>query len=106
MGGDDMKAWAEKFYNSDAWRACREAYLQSVGGLCERSSTPDDPVVAEIVHHKIYLTPENINDPNITLSWDNLEALSQKEHNREHHAAERALRYTFDADGNLQALAP
>ena len=25
----------------------------------------------EIVHHKIELTPENIDDPGITLSWDN-----------------------------------
>ena len=58
-----MKAWAEQFYNSDAWRACREAFLQSKGYLCERCSTPDNPVVAKIAHHKIYLTKENINNP-------------------------------------------
>ena len=47
-----MKAWAEQFYNSDAWRACREGFLQSKGYLCERCSTPDNPVVAKIAHHR------------------------------------------------------
>ncbi len=96
-----MKAWAEQFYNSDAWRACREAFLQSKGYLCERCSTPDNPVVAKIAHHKIYLTKENINNPYITLSWDNLEALCQDCHNKEHHRGERKKRYSFDANGNL-----
>lgn len=96
-----MKAWAEQFYNSDAWRACREGFLQSKGYLCERCSTPDNPVVAKIAHHKIYLTKENINNPYITLSWDNLEALCQDCHNKEHHRGERKKRYSFDANGNL-----
>lgn len=96
-----MKAWAEQFYNSDAWRACREAFLQSKGYLCERCSTPDNPVVAKIAHHKIYLTKENINNPYIALSWDNLEALCQDCHNKEHHRGERKKRYSFDANGNL-----
>ena len=96
-----VKAWAEQFYNSDAWRACREGFLQSKGYLCERCSTPDNPVVAKIAHHKIYLTKENINNPYITLSWDNLEALCQDCHNKEHHRGERKKRYSFDANGNL-----
>ena len=96
-----MKAWAEQFYNSDAWRACREGFLQSKGYLCERCSTPDNPVVAKIAHHKIYLTKENINNPYIALSWDNLEALCQDCHNKEHHRGERKKRYSFDANGNL-----
>jgi 5-methylcytosine-specific restriction endonuclease McrA len=96
-----VKAWAEQFYNSDAWRACREGFLQSKGYLCERCSTPDNPVVAKIAHHKIYLTKENINNPYITLSWDNLEALCQDCHNKEHHRSERKKRYSFDANGNL-----
>ncbi|MFR4009312.1 MAG: hypothetical protein ACLT0Y_08605 [Christensenellales bacterium] len=45
-----MKPWAERFYNSDAWRACREGFLQSKGYLCERCSTPDNPIVAKIAH--------------------------------------------------------
>lgn len=80
-----MKPWAERFYNSDAWRSCRDSFLKSKGYLCERCSTPDDPVTAKIAHHKTYLTKQNINDPYIALSWDNLEALCQDCHNKEHH---------------------
>ncbi len=100
-GERDLKAWAEWFYNSDAWRACREAFLQSKGYLCERCSTPDNPVVAKIAHHKTYLTKVNINDPYIALSWNNLEALCQDCHNKEHHRGERERRYSFDEKGNL-----
>lgn len=87
--GASMKPWAEQFYNSDAWRSCRDAFLQSKGYLCERCSTPDDPVAAKIAHHKTYLTKQNVNDPYIALSWDNLEALCQDCHNKEHHRSKR-----------------
>ena len=53
-----MKPWAERFYNSDAWRSCRDSFLKSKGYLCERCSTPDDPVTAKIAHHKTYLGVE------------------------------------------------
>ena len=96
-----MKPWAEQFYNSDAWRTCRETFLQSKDYLCERCSTPHDPVAAKIAHHKIYLTKQNINDPYIALSWDNLEALCQDCHNKEHHRSTRKKRYAFDEQGNL-----
>lgn len=55
-----MKPWAERFYNSDAWRSCRDSFLKSKGYLCERCSTPDDPVTAKIAHHKTYLTKQNM----------------------------------------------
>lgn len=96
-----MKAWAVGFYGGDAWRECREGFLQSKGYLCERCSTPSNPVVAKIAHHKKYLTKDNIHDPRIALSWKNLEALCQDCHNKEHHAAERKLRYSFDSEGKL-----
>ena len=96
-----MKPWAERFYNSEAWRACRDGFLKSKGYLCERCSTPSDPVVAKIAHHKTYLTKKNINDPAITLSWDNLEALWPDCHNKEHHRNDDRRRYDFDEEGNL-----
>ncbi len=37
-----------------------------------------------IVHHKKELTPENINDPAVALSFDNLELLCDEHHNRQH----------------------
>ena len=96
-----MKPWAERFYNSDAWRSCRDSFLKSKGYLCERCSTPDDPVTAKIAHHKTYLTKQNINDPYIALSWDNLEALCQDCHNKEHHRNDKKKRYAFDEAGNI-----
>lgn len=51
---------------------------------------------------KIWLTPKNIHEQSITLCWDNLEALCQDCHNKEHHAKNvRAKRYAFTADGEL-----
>ena len=52
------KEWAKSFYQSKAWRRCRDAFFISKQGLCERCENP-----GKIVHHKIYITPNNINDP-------------------------------------------
>lgn len=101
-----MKPWAEQFYNSDAWRTCRASFLQSKGYMCERCSTPDDPIIAKIAHHRTYLTRRNINDATVTLSWDNLEALCQDCHNKEHHGEKRRKRYYFDEDGNVIPILP
>ncbi|TCT23381.1 HNH endonuclease [Melghiribacillus thermohalophilus] len=92
-----MKTRAEKFYKSKAWRQCRDAYYVAKHGLCERCSSP-----GKIVHHRIYLTPENINDPDISLNWNNLELLCQDCHNKEHHGTEPvADGLRFDESGNL-----
>lgn len=74
-----MKPWAKKFYKSKAWLNCRAAYIKKVFGLCERCGQP-----GKIVHHKIYLNQENINKPEITLDFSNLEYLCQNCHNAEH----------------------
>lgn len=92
-----MKKWAEKFYKSKAWQECRQAYFIYRHGICERCGRP-----GEIVHHKVYLTPENINDPNIILSFDNLELLCQDCHNKEHSAKlPVAGGLAFDENGDL-----
>lgn len=90
-----MKEWAKEFYHSKSWIDTRRAYLISQHYLCERCGEP-----AKVVHHKNYLTKRNINNADITLNWDNLEALCQDCHNREHHATD-TRRYKFDADGNV-----
>lgn len=101
-----MKPWAERFYHSLAWHACRDAFLQSKGYLCERCSTRDDPIVAKIAHHKTYLTRANVGDPRVSLSWKNLEALCQDCHNREHKAKRKKKRYRFDESGNIFRTPP
>lgn len=98
--GAKVKPWAEAFYKGDAWQQCRAAFLASKHYLCERCSTPDNPVVAKIAHHKVYLNERNVADPSIALSWGNLEALCQDCHNKEHHK-KQGRRYDFDKDGNV-----
>jgi 5-methylcytosine-specific restriction endonuclease McrA len=101
-GVANVKAWAEQFYNSAAWHDCREAYMQSAGYICERCGTAGDPVAADIVHHRIYIDRGNVHDPNVTLSFDNLEALCQTCHNREHRPITGTKpRYAFDSGGNM-----
>lgn len=73
------KEWAKKFYNSKQWLKCRAEYKEKVFGLCERCEEP-----GSVVHHKSYLTPENINDAYVTLNHDNLELLCDDCHNKEH----------------------
>jgi len=94
-------AEAKRFYNSARWKRCRSSYIQSVFGLCERCSEPGD-----IVHHKIYIGSENIDDATVTLSHDNLEYLCQTCHNKEHFTKYSPLRigFAFDDDGNLMEI--
>jgi len=51
------KEYAKKFYNTRAWKECREGYIKSVYGLCEKCQK-----TGHIVHHKKYITPQNINN--------------------------------------------
>lgn len=92
------REFAKAFYKSKAWRTCREGYIKSVYGLCERCGQPGDEV-----HHKIRLTPSNINDPNVALNWDNLELLCMSCHSKEHMGNDSATKegLAFDKDGNL-----
>lgn len=70
-----MKEYAKKFYKSKAWVKCRNAYFNSQNGICELCGK-----IGEEVHHKQYLTAENIHDVNITLAWENLQLLCRTCH--------------------------
>ena len=95
--------FAKKFYNSKEWKKCREAYKQSRFGICERCGEP-----GEEVHHIIYLTPDNINNPEITLSFENLELLCSSCHSKEHNEKYSPLRedVMFDEEGDLVPSPP
>ena len=84
----------EQFYKSKAWQKTRDAYITYRNGKCERCNCG-----GVIVHHKTYITSQNINNPEITLNFNNLELLCRKCHNQEHFKEEIA--YKFDDDGNL-----
>ena len=74
----------KKLYNSKAWKNCRNSYLHSVGGLCERCLRKNIYTAGEIVHHKIHLSDENCSKPEIALNFDNLECLCRKCHAEVH----------------------
>ena len=96
-----MKEYAKEFYSSKTWQRCREGYRKSVGGLCERCLKQGRYTPGVIVHHKVHITPENIDDPNVTLDWRNLELVCRDCHAVEHGAAEH--RYEADALGRISA---
>lgn len=93
-----MKA-TDWFYKTEAWQACRDAYAKSVGGLCERCLKKGRVVPGEIVHHRKYLDPQNVNDATVSLSWDNLELLCRECHGMEHRKNKK--RYKVDALGRV-----
>ncbi|MFZ5352753.1 MAG: HNH endonuclease [Bacillota bacterium] len=97
------KDFAKAFYNSTAWQQCRDGYIQLVHGLCESCLRKGDYKPGKIVHHKITLTPENINNPEISLNWEHLEYDCQDCHNQEHHGNSEVTGegLMFDANGDL-----
>lgn len=99
------KEFSDWFYHTPAWELTRAAYIKYIGGYCERcrceveqgKRSLADMKPIKIVHHKKHLTPENINDPAVTLSFDNLEGLCDEHHNREHKTKNK--RFRFDERG-------
>lgn len=96
-----MRDFAKTFYSSKAWKQTRAAYAKSKGNLCERCLKKGLIVPGVIVHHKVYLTPENINDPAVSLNWNNLELVCADCHAEEHNRLQR--RYTVDEYGRVTA---
>jgi len=88
----------QSFYWTNKWRKTAALFMESKNGICERCGR-----LAHIVHHKEYITPENVSNPDITLNWDNLEALCSDCHNKEHNAgASIADGLMFDANGDIR----
>lgn len=101
-----MQDWAYKFYSSVAWQTCREAYKAQVNNLCEKCAEKGVVTAGEIVHHKIPLTRHNINNPNLTLSFDNLRLECRACHGGSHSSGVLMDGYAFDDSGDLVALPP
>jgi len=101
--------WAVAFYHSPAWLHNRKAYMgMSVDtpfgvvppGMCERCYELGEMKPAKVVHHKTHLNPNNITDPNVTLSFDNFQRLCQDCHAVVHSGSEHT-RARFDENGNV-----
>lgn len=98
------KEFAKPFYNSKAWKQCRESFISkriSVdGGMCQCGCGE----LGYIVDHMEEITPENINDPDITLNHENLQYLTLECHNTKTFGSrEGATRedVMFDSSGDL-----
>lgn len=97
------KEWAKAFYNSKAWKSCRQSYIaQRVlidGGMCEECR--ERP--GYILHHREALAPTNIQNPDIALNHCNLQYVCKACHDLYdgHGTAKerKKLLITFGADG-------
>lgn len=67
-------------------------------GMCERCFSVGRLEPAKVVHHKEHLTPDNVGDPSVAVSYDNLQRLCQDCH-AEVHAGRQQARVTFDESG-------
>jgi 5-methylcytosine-specific restriction endonuclease McrA len=93
------REFSKKFYKSKEWKKCREYIFNKYHGLCQCGATGEE------VHHKEFLTPDNISDPNITLGEDNLILLCKVCHHNKHHKKETTRDgLVFNEDGELVQL--
>lgn len=93
-----MREFAKTFYKSQAWKKCRESYAKSQGYICETCAKKGLYTPGEIVHHIVELTPQNINDPRVSLNFDNLRLVCRKCHAEEH---KHHRRYVIGANGEI-----
>ena len=92
-----MPEWSDWFYKSKRWQKCRNAFMGSKHYICEHCGRK-----AVIAHHKTHLTPANIHDSNISLNWDNLQALCMDCHAKVHgNGSAVPDGFAFDAEGNM-----
>lgn len=95
---------AKQFYGSPAWKQTRRAYMKSVGGLCERCMANGIVKPAEVVHHKKPINEKNVGNANVTLSWNNLQALCAACHAEVHDEIYRertGRRYKIEKNGHV-----
>lgn len=101
--------FALSFYKSPAWKRNRRLYMEKYvdtpfgivpPGMCERCYAQGELKPAKVVHHVIHLSPTNINDPDVTLSFSNFQRLCQDCHAAVHSGNE-PTRARFDEHGNV-----
>lgn len=98
------KEYSKGFYNSPAWRKVRKAFITERvridGGMCQKCKD----TTGYIVDHITEISPDNINDTSITLSWSNLQYLCLPCHNTKTFGEHEEKRYYFDDNGYIQQL--
>jgi 5-methylcytosine-specific restriction endonuclease McrA len=99
--------WANQFYKSTMWQKTRSAYISYKRGLCERCLEHGIVRAGVEVHHVQPLTQKNINDPNITLNWNNLMLLCPECHDEIHRRTRdksKHKRFVVKSDGTIATM--
>ena len=94
-----MRSIERSFYKSRAWQRTRAAAWSRDKGLCQDCMRKGLVVPAVEVHHIQELTPENIDDPSVSLNLDNLVSLCKDCHADRHRS--RQVRYKILGDGSV-----
>ena len=105
----NRSAAVEKFYTSREWRRTRAEFLKARGGICEEcwargiveAGSKDQPLE---VHHKEPLTDRTVSDPAVALSWDNLQLLCKKCHDKKRQKEPIPRRWAVDDSGKVSPL--
>ena len=92
----------EKFYHSTIWRKTRAQFLNTKHYTCEMCGQ-----VGYLVHHKIPLDDNNVDNPKISLDYNNLLCVCKSCHDKIHHRLNGRgndndyFKVKFDKDGNV-----
>lgn len=73
-----------QFYCSKPWRDLSYTLKIKANGKCNRCNQSLLDFSKLIGHHKIELTEQNVDDPNVSLNYDNIEVICNLCHNKEH----------------------
>lgn len=92
------RVFSKKMYASKQWIDCREYIFNKYFGICQDCGKPGLEV-----HHNTFLTPLNINDPDIVYGEWNLTLLCRDCHYTRHTKRRQSIDdcYYFDEDGNM-----
>lgn len=74
----------KSFYASEKWQKFRLAIIAERGLRCEHCYKTVTKAGDLTLHHKIELTPENVNDVNISLNPENISVVHHDCHNKIH----------------------
>lgn len=78
------REFAKAFYRSKAWKNVRQYVFTRDKGLCQDCLKNGIYTAGKEVHHITWLTPDNINNPSITLNENNLILLCKDCHHNRH----------------------